>query len=143
MKVEAEAEAVVLPDSKKKMKLRRLPHVFSRVLQLPFPSNAHVSVEKHPHCFRFVAETCALHVEARTLHISPGLTKILIVTETDDAHFSFHDLDLDIWRFRLPESTVPELATAALINGELTVTVPKAEEHACGGGTMIDLLNWF
>lgn len=30
-----------------------------------------------------------------------------------------------MWRFRLPSSTLPELATAGYDDGELVVTVPK------------------
>jgi hypothetical protein len=33
-----------------------------------------------------------------------------------------------MWRFRLPETTRPELASAVLADGELIVTVPKGEE---------------
>lgn len=109
-------------------KLRRLPHVFSKILQLPLPSDADVSVEEHPNCFRFVAETNSLgHVETHTLHIHPGVTKI-IVRATHSLQFSLDDLNPHIWRLRLPESIIPELATAVFVDGELVVTVPKADD---------------
>jgi len=122
-------------------KLRRLPHVFSRILQLPLRSDADVSVEEEPTCFRFVAETDSSlgHVETHTLHIHPGVTKI-VVRASHSLHFSLDDLHPDIWRFRLPESVVPELATAVFVDGELIVTVPKARddentpEPIAGGG---------
>ncbi|TKY71167.1 hypothetical protein E2542_SST07462 [Spatholobus suberectus] len=110
-------------------KLRRLPHVFSRVLELPFRADADVSVQEAPHCFRFVAETDAVgHVEAHTVEIHPGVTKV-VVRESGSLHFALNDLDLqlDVWRIRLPESTRPDLATAVLVGGELVVTVPKSE----------------
>lgn len=126
-------------------KLRRLPHVFSRILQLPLRSDADVSIEEEPTCFRFVAETDSSlgHVETHTLHIHPGVTKI-VVRASHSLHFSLDDLHPDIWRFRLPESVVPELATAVFVDGELIVTVPKAfddentpEPIGGGGATLV------
>lgn len=48
-------------------------------------------------------------------------------------------LELDMWRFRLPHSTRPELASAICVDGVLIVTVPKGadeeeEEVEEGGG---------
>lgn len=109
-------------------KLRRLPHVFSRILQLPLRSDADVSVEEAPTFFRFVAETDSSlgYVETHTLHIHPGVTKI-VVRASQSLQFSLDDLHPDIWRFRLPESVVPELTTAVFVDGELIVTVPKVD----------------
>ncbi|OAY55748.1 hypothetical protein MANES_03G177300v8 [Manihot esculenta] len=110
-------------------KLRRLPHIFSRVLELPFRSDADVSVEENPDCFRFVAETDNIgDVRAHTIEIHPGVTKIVIRPNGYLELSSLDDLELDMWRFRLPESTRPELASAVLIDGELIVTVPKGDE---------------
>lgn len=113
-------------------KLRRLPHVFSRVLELPFCSDADVSVQEAPDCFRFVAETEEEeedigNVEAHTVEIHPGVTKI-VVRVGGSSTISLDELDLDIWRFRLPDSTRPDLATAVFLHGELIVTVPKDED---------------
>ncbi|KAJ7980026.1 Heat shock 22 kDa protein [Quillaja saponaria] len=109
-------------------KLRRLPHVFSRVLELPFRSDADVLVEETPDCFRFVAETDGIgDVRAHTVEIHPGVTKI-VVRESGSVELSLDELELDMWRFRLPESTRPELASAVFVDGELIVTVPKGEE---------------
>ncbi|KAJ1423820.1 hypothetical protein SESBI_12094 [Sesbania bispinosa] len=106
-------------------KLRRLPHVFSRVLELPFRSDADVAVEEAPDCFRFVAETEGIgDVRAHTVEIHPGVTKI-VVRDGESVELSLDHLELDMWRFRLPESTVPELASAVFVDGELIVTVPK------------------
>ncbi|KAF1860821.1 hypothetical protein Lal_00000235 [Lupinus albus] len=106
-------------------KLRRLPHVFTRVLELPFQSDADVTIQEDPDCFRFVAETDRIaDVRAHTIEIHPGVIKIA-VRVGPSVEFSLDQLEIDMWRFRLPESTQPELATAAFIDGELIVTVPK------------------
>ncbi|XP_028773525.1 uncharacterized protein LOC114730594 [Neltuma alba] len=124
-------------------KLRRLPHVFSRVLELPFRSDADVSIEEGPDYFRFKAETDGIgDVQAHTVEIHPGVIKIM-VRESGSVEFSLDEIELDMWRFRLPESTRPELASAVLVDGELIVTVPKGEEldnpedgNGNGGGEM-------
>jgi hypothetical protein len=110
-------------------KLRRLPHIFSRILELPFRSDADVSVEENPDCFRFVAETDDNigDMRAHTVEIHPGVIKIVIRPNGYLELSSLDDLELDMWRFRLPETTRPELASAVLADGELIVTVPKGE----------------
>ncbi|XP_028771607.1 uncharacterized protein LOC114728819 [Neltuma alba] len=109
-------------------KLRRLPHVFSRVLELPFRSDADVAVEESPDFFRFVAETSGIgDVQAHMVEIHPGVTKV-VVRDSGSLELSLDELELDMWRFRLPESTRPELASAVFVDGELIVTVPKSEE---------------
>ncbi|KAM1195494.1 hypothetical protein ACFX13_022490 [Malus domestica] len=121
----SEAQALLGPNHKK---LRRLPHVFSRVLELPFRSDADVLVQENPDCFRFVAEADNISddVRAHTVEIHPGVTKI-VVRESGSVELTLDELELDMWRFRLPESTRPELASAVFVGGELIVTVPKAE----------------
>ncbi|XP_022738944.1 uncharacterized protein LOC111291444 [Durio zibethinus] len=124
-------------------KLRRLPHIFSRVLELPFRSDADVAVEESPDCFKFVAETDGSIgdvVRAYSVEIHPGVTKIVIRSNSLVDFSSLDDLELDMWRFRLPETTRPELASAVYEDGELIVTVPKGgelenlEEEGGGGG---------
>ncbi|KAL3531328.1 hypothetical protein ACH5RR_010650 [Cinchona calisaya] len=125
-------------------KLRKLPHIFAKVLELPFHSDADVSIEETSDFLKFVVATDDVRddVRAHTLEIYPGITKILI-RENDAVAGSFVDeLELDLWRFRLPASTRPELATAAYVDGELVVTVPKgvaedvdeADDGDIGGG---------
>ncbi|CAL1411333.1 unnamed protein product [Linum trigynum] len=110
-------------------KLRRLPHIFNRVLELPFRSDAEVVVEESADCFRFVAEADDVgEVRAHTIEIHPGVTKIVIRPNGYMELPSLDDLELDMWRFRLPESTRPDLASAVFTDGELIVTVPKGEE---------------
>jgi len=109
-------------------KLRRLPHIFAKVLVLPFHSDADVSIQETPDYFRFVVTTdeddIGGDVRAETVEIHPGVTKI-VIRGSEVGGFEEDGLGLDVWRFRLPESTVPEMATAAYAGGELVVTVPK------------------
>ncbi|XP_052185162.1 uncharacterized protein LOC127796800 [Diospyros lotus] len=108
-------------------KLRRLPHIFAKVLELPFHSDADVLVEETVDCFRFIANTDGAigdDVRAHTVEIYPGVTKI-VIRGANVLDLSLGELELDMWRFRLPASTLPEQATAACIGGELVVTVPK------------------
>ncbi|KAL1197555.1 hypothetical protein V5N11_012131 [Cardamine amara subsp. amara] len=114
--------------------LRRLPHIFNRVLELPLRSEADVAVEERHDCFRFVAETEGLcnggEMRAYMVEIHPGITKIVVRTNVSSSlGLSLDELELDVWRFRLPESTRPELVTVVCVDGVLVVTVPKIEEE--------------
>ncbi|EFH38493.1 predicted protein [Arabidopsis lyrata subsp. lyrata] len=115
--------------------LRRLPHIFNRVLELPLRSEADVTVEERHDCFRFVAETVGLcggdgEMRAYMVEIHPGITKIVVRTNgSSSLGLSLDELELDVWRFRLPESTRPELVTVACVDGDLIVTVPKNAEE--------------
>lgn len=118
--------------SSKSKKLRRLPHIFANVLELPLPSNADVSVEETPHSYRFAAMANNINigkgvgVRAHSIQILPGITKIVIKTmDGRDVVNGQIRLPLDLWRFRLPPSTLPEMATAVCSGGKLLVTVPK------------------
>lgn len=85
-------------------------------------------MEESPDCFKFVAETDGISdVRAHMVEIHPGVTKIVIRPGNDVDFASLDRLELDVWRFRLPESTRPELASAVYEDGELTVTVPKGQ----------------
>ncbi|KAK4357397.1 hypothetical protein RND71_023007 [Anisodus tanguticus] len=111
-------------------KLHRLPHIFAKVLELPFNSDADVSIEETSDSFRFIIPTddAGDNIRAHTIEIYPGVTKIVIrgdnVMESSLAEF-----ELDLWRCRLPPSTLPELATADFADGELVVTVPKDDDE--------------
>ncbi|XP_010435058.1 PREDICTED: uncharacterized protein LOC104718929 [Camelina sativa] len=126
-------------------KLRRLPHIFSRVLELPLKSDADVAVQENPDCFRFVAETNGGGggVRAYMVEIHPGVTKILVRTNgSSSLGLSLDELELDVWRFRLPESTRPDLVTVDCDgDGELIVTVPKIEEEEDNGRDLIVLVH--
>lgn len=106
--------------------------MFSRVLELPFRSDADVAIEEGPDYFRFKAQFDGLHdVQAHTVEIHPGVIKIMVresgINNNDNLVLSLDEIELDLWRFRLPESTRPELASAVIVDGELIVTVPKVE----------------
>ncbi|XP_010525199.1 PREDICTED: uncharacterized protein LOC104803032 [Tarenaya hassleriana] len=120
-------------------KLRRLPHIFSRVLELPFRSDADVAVEEMPDCFKFSAETDGFPVGvgggvmAHMVEIHPGVMKIVVRANGSLSCLGsslLDELELDVWRFRLPETTRPELVTVACEDGELIVTVPKTAENS-------------
>ncbi|WOK95626.1 hypothetical protein Cni_G04333 [Canna indica] len=120
------AEAVATA-ALRRSKLRRLPHVFSKVLELPLAADADVDVHEGPQGFRFVAAADGLDasgIRAHALRIHPGVTKVVV----RDGTAAWDELDLDRWRFRLPSSTNPALATAEYRNGELVVTVPKGAD---------------
>lgn len=131
-------------------KLRRLPHIFSKVLELPFAADADVAVEEDADGFRFVAATDVLwgDVQAQTVQIHPGVTKVFVRDGSDGDDLDT-ELELNRWRFRLPPSTRPALATAAYTSGELVVTIPKGagpeeedgevQEFFGGGGSNGDL----
>jgi len=114
-------------------KLRRLPHVFSKVLELPFHSDADVSVEETAEFFRFTVSDTDVGSDARAdpVQICPGVTKI-VVRSGSVPDVSMTELQLELWRFRLPESTRPELTTASCEEGDLVIVVPKGEEEEKG-----------
>ncbi|KAF9622612.1 hypothetical protein IFM89_032511 [Coptis chinensis] len=110
-------------------KLRRLPHIFNKVLELPFHSETDVEIEEKQDCFRFIITTDDVGTDicTHTIEIYPGVSKVVLrggnVVELD-----LDELEFDLWRFRLPQSTKPELASAVYVDGELIVTVPKDNE---------------
>ncbi|KAK1352652.1 Class I heat shock protein [Heracleum sosnowskyi] len=116
----------------KKKQLRRLPHIFAKVLELPFHSNADVLVHETSDSLRFVITTddttIGDNIRAHSINIHPGITKIVVRGGDDVDELSVDDLELDVWRFRLPDATLPELASAAFRDGELVVVVPKGDD---------------
>ncbi|GJY51007.1 hypothetical protein Tco_0441854 [Tanacetum coccineum] len=122
-----------MPTNQQK-KLLRLPHVFSQVLELPLPSHADVLIEERPECLKFVAnigdKAFNGRVMAHAVKIHPGVTKV-VVRGGGEVELLLDKLEVDVWRFRLPVSTRPELATAVVVGRELVVIVPK------GGGNRV------
>lgn len=110
-------------------KLRRLPHVFARVLELPIRSTVDVSVQETSDSLRFIVSTTTNNnkdksnmsqVRAHTIKILPGMTKVVI------KGMGGGDDEFDVWRFRLPPSTRPKMTSVRFSGGELlVVTVPK------------------
>ncbi|XP_075507228.1 uncharacterized protein LOC142543711 [Primulina tabacum] len=130
------ASLLAQANSCRQKKLRRLPHIFEKVLELPFHADADVTIEETPDSLIFAAVTDEItgDVRADAIEIYPGVTKILIRGNVV-VDFPGTEFELDLWRFRLPESTRPELASAVYYDGELVVTVPKgaAAEDDDGG----------
>uniref|UniRef100_A0A0D9WW17 SHSP domain-containing protein n=1 Tax=Leersia perrieri TaxID=77586 RepID=A0A0D9WW17_9ORYZ len=129
-------------------KLRRLPHIFAKVLELPFAADADVSVEEDAAALRFVAAadgfTPSGGATAHAVEIHPGVTKVVVRDVTagvgvggDDGEGGAAAFELDRWRFRLPPCTLPALATATYADGELVVTVPKGVSPDDGGAAAV------
>uniref|UniRef100_A0ACD5WS67 Uncharacterized protein n=1 Tax=Avena sativa TaxID=4498 RepID=A0ACD5WS67_AVESA len=130
-----------------KKDLRRLPHVYSKVLELPLPADADVAAFEGPGAFHFVAACGGTgEVRARAVRIHPGVVKVVVMlagtgdgTESDDGGGG---MELDRWMSRLPEASCPAMAVARYVDGHLVVTVPKASGgdgsegpwRCCNGG---------
>ncbi|KAM0937124.1 hypothetical protein DsansV1_C26g0195841 [Dioscorea sansibarensis] len=109
-------------------KLRRLPRIFSKMLELPLRRGADVAIEEETTNLRFTAATekAWREVQAHAIEILPGFTKLVIRDAAGgDPDAGYDDLEFDRWRCRLPDSALPGLATARYENGKLIITVPK------------------
>jgi hypothetical protein len=63
-------------------KLKRMPHLFDRVLELPFPADTVVEIRESRHSFTFVVRRPGLiaeEVKAELVEIVPGATKVVII----------------------------------------------------------------
>ncbi|ONK74327.1 uncharacterized protein A4U43_C03F5100 [Asparagus officinalis] len=107
------------------------PH-FADLAELRYHSpttgkDAYVAVEEGPTAFTFTAATDDLDagVRAHAIEIYPGVLKVVIRDGGEDLE---EEMELDRWRFRLPNETRPRLATAEYVDGELIVVVPKGAE---------------
>ncbi|KAL9689361.1 hypothetical protein QQ045_009745 [Rhodiola kirilowii] len=100
-------------------RLRRLSHIFEKVVELPLSSRTDVDVQPFTQSFRFSAAADGLGVEIRAeaIEIYPGYTKVVIRGESEDDVYD--GLEIDRWRFRLPECTRPEMASAECVGGML------------------------
>ncbi|KAM0842607.1 hypothetical protein ACQ4PT_058267 [Festuca glaucescens] len=130
-----------------KKDLRRLPHVYSKVLELPLPADADVAAFEGPGAFHFVASCGSTgEVRARAVRIHPGVVKVVVLLVGtgggEDGDDGCGGMELDRWRSRLPEASCPAMAVAEYVDGQLVVTVPKASGgdgsdgawRCCNGG---------
>lgn len=109
-------------------KLKRLPHLFGRVLELPVDAEALVDVEEDDAVYRFsvpVSGLVADQIRAEVIEIVPGATKV-VIRGAENLAVALEDVEIDFWRFRLPPGTVPDETTATYEDGCLIVTVPIA-----------------
>ncbi|KAK1380001.1 Class I heat shock protein [Heracleum sosnowskyi] len=113
-------------------KLLRLPHVFAKVLELPFPSHADVMVQDTPNSVKFTVEIENFEffggrdsMRAHVVEIYCGITKV-VIRNVETAVLLMKNARIDVWRYRLPAAAQPELTTAGVLNGKLVVTVPKS-----------------
>ncbi|OEL38232.1 hypothetical protein BAE44_0000752 [Dichanthelium oligosanthes] len=126
-----------------KKDLRRLPHVYSKVLELPLPADTDVEVFEGSDAFHFVAASARGTgvVQVRTVRIHPGVTKVVVQAGGTGGtgggeQAGADDMELDRWRSRLPEASCPAMAVAGYVDGQLVVTVPKGrggDEGTDGG----------
>jgi hypothetical protein len=123
-----------------KKDLRRLPHVYSKVLELPLPADTDVEVFEGPDAFHFVAAPAAGAragvVRVHTIRIHPGVTKVVVQAgggAEGAAADAGDSMELDRWRSRLPEPSCPAMAVAGYADGQLVVTVPKGPGGGEGG----------
>ncbi|KAG8096037.1 hypothetical protein GUJ93_ZPchr0013g35858 [Zizania palustris] len=139
-----------------KKDLRRLPHVYSKVLELPLPADTDVAVFEGPDAFHFVVAGGAHgagEVRVRTVRIHPGVVRVVVQAGTGRGEDDDDDMELDKWRSRLPEASCPAMAVAGYVNGQLVVTVPKGRNgdgadteggdeawRCCNGGGKISRL---
>ncbi|XP_010684360.2 uncharacterized protein LOC104898930 [Beta vulgaris subsp. vulgaris] len=124
-------------------KLRRLPHVFSKSLELPFDLDADVRVEEHHDCFKFSVKVDHGEIidgfTAHVVEVHPGITKVVIRRRENLAQLIVDDLRFHVWQVRLPPCARAELATVDYDCGELVVKVPKngcGENNSRGGHCM-------
>ncbi|CAI9118450.1 OLC1v1020023C1 [Oldenlandia corymbosa var. corymbosa] len=123
-------------------KLRKLPHVFGKVLELPFRSDADVLVEDCSENIRFIAkidvdgEDLVNEMKVRAVEIHPGVTKIVVRKgDPGEVDLLLERLNIDTWRFRLPRSAQPDMASIVLVDEKLIVTVPKGDHRGFGDGS--------
>ncbi|RLN23411.1 uncharacterized protein C2845_PM07G10610 [Panicum miliaceum] len=130
-------------------KLRRLPHIFAKVLEVPFAADADVSVEEDMVALRFVVAAVdgfsPMGARAHAVEIHPGVTKVVVQALVSDGAPDDDDdgvtaFELDRWRFCLPPCTCPTMATA-FAEGELVVTVPKGADPDDGNGTPFEVVS--
>jgi len=118
---------VSAPDRSATGKLKRMPHLFTRILELPLHAETPVRVVESRDSFQFEMQqpgSAVDNVKVEVLEIVPGATKVLLRgVERSSADVDISEVDL--WRFRLPPTTLPEKSFARYDHGTLFITIPK------------------
>ncbi|KAL4558256.1 hypothetical protein LXL04_036454 [Taraxacum kok-saghyz] len=119
--------------------LRRLPHIFSQILELPLRSHANVFIEDRSDCFQFTSiieeNTFVGQLMVHVMKIHPEVTKVVIRGKNGmgrEVGLWLDKSDCNVWRYRLPETSQPELTTTVVVGNILTVTVPKRGRRSYG-----------
>ncbi|KAJ7566348.1 hypothetical protein O6H91_02G098100 [Diphasiastrum complanatum] len=108
-------------------KLRRMPHVFPRVLELPFNADAPVEIYENEVSYKFAMlypGLIAQNIRTHVIEIVPGAVK-LVVEGIQGLRGTLEQREAYSWRFRLPASTIPEASVALYERNILIVIVPK------------------
>lgn len=112
--------------------LRRMPHVFCKSLDLPFPAETRVAIDERKDAYAFVIQQPGLQeadVVAETVEIVPGAIKVILrgadriraaLTKSQPS-----SAEMANWRARLPMGTIPERAKATYAHGVVTIIIPK------------------
>lgn len=89
-----------------------------------------ISIQETSESFLFMAKTDDMrlqNVRADVIEIYPGVMKVVIKEMKGGGdEFLLDAYELNLCRFRLPDSTRPEMTTANCFAGELVITVPKS-----------------
>jgi hypothetical protein len=127
-----------------KKDLRRLPHVYSKVLELPLPADTDVAVFEGPDAFYFVAAGARGTgvVWVRTVRIHPGVVKVVVQAGAGGGSDEADDMDINRWRSRLPEASCPAMAVAGYVDGQLVVSVPKGPDGGKGADSSQGAVTW-
>ncbi|XP_052168991.1 uncharacterized protein LOC127785631 [Oryza glaberrima] len=132
-----------LVESEPVKKLQRLPPVFSRVLELPFPRDTNVrklfttnaDLFFVPHGVGGEPDVVKVHIVRLerwdmtrvVVHIGPGEPDLR------------NDLVYDKWRFPLAETSILSMVMAGYVNGQLIVVVPRMDASGDGGNEGIPM----
>ncbi|XP_062205179.1 uncharacterized protein LOC133907158 [Phragmites australis] len=112
-----------------KNKLRHLPQVFSRVLELPFPMDTNVRTYFSPDANYFIVTPDAAgepdEVKVRVVTIEPlGITKVVVHIGPGEPDPE-DDMVYDKWRFHLSKTFILSMIVAKYVDRHLIVIVPN------------------
>ncbi|KAL4558252.1 hypothetical protein LXL04_036450 [Taraxacum kok-saghyz] len=90
-------------------------------------------------CFQFTSNiednTFGDQVRVHVVKIHPEVTKVVIRGRNSmgkEVGLWLDKLEVNVWRYRLPETTQPELVTSVIVGKKLIVTVLKRGRRSYG-----------
>uniref|UniRef100_A0A0D9XJX7 Uncharacterized protein n=1 Tax=Leersia perrieri TaxID=77586 RepID=A0A0D9XJX7_9ORYZ len=118
-------------------KLQRLPPVYSRVLELPFPRNTNVHKLFTPNADHFfVPQGVAGEPDVVKVHIVKlervDMARVVVHIGSGEPDLR-NDLVYDKWRFPLAKTSILSMVVAGYVNGQLVVIVPRDDVGGDGG----------